>query len=189
VWTGSTNLTEGGIHGQANVGHWIRDAKVAETFHEYWKILATDPGGRQGESASSSRARNTALYEAIAALTPVAATSKDIAPGVTLIFSPRTGDGPLSLLYADLLTTAGRLGCITLAFTVPDRFKEGLKQHTANSPMTFLLLEKEDRPTPNSRKPFVTLNASNNVYEASGSELDTPPRPVGSGVQHAPARP
>jgi hypothetical protein len=43
VWSGSTNLTEGGIHGQANVGHWIRDATTAAKFHQYWELLATDP--------------------------------------------------------------------------------------------------------------------------------------------------
>jgi hypothetical protein len=52
VWTGSTNLTEGGIHGQANVGHWIRDATTAAKFHAYWELLATDPGGRQGDTQS-----------------------------------------------------------------------------------------------------------------------------------------
>ena len=34
VWTGSTNLTDGGIHGQANTGHWIRDAATAARFLE-----------------------------------------------------------------------------------------------------------------------------------------------------------
>ena len=28
VWTGSTNISEGGFTGQTNVGHWIRNAKV-----------------------------------------------------------------------------------------------------------------------------------------------------------------
>jgi phosphatidylserine/phosphatidylglycerophosphate/cardiolipin synthase-like enzyme len=173
VWTGSTNLTDGGIHGQANVGHWIRDSQTAEAFHEYWKILAGDPGGRPGDSNLSTRAKNSALYKAVAALTPAPATSRDVPPGVTPIFSPRSGDVPLDL-YADLLTSAARLGCITFAFTVPDRFKAGLKTHTSDSAVSFLLLEKGDRPTANSPKPFVKLNASNNVYMASGSELGTP---------------
>src|SRR5262249_25636165 len=32
VWTGSTNLTDGGIHGQANVGHWVRAPAVAQSY-------------------------------------------------------------------------------------------------------------------------------------------------------------
>ena len=46
VWTGSTNLTDGGVHGQANVGHWIRDRAVARSFLDYWNLLEQDPGGR-----------------------------------------------------------------------------------------------------------------------------------------------
>jgi phosphatidylserine/phosphatidylglycerophosphate/cardiolipin synthase-like enzyme len=44
VWTGSTNLSVGGIHGQTNVGHWIRNVDVATKFKSYWELLADDPG-------------------------------------------------------------------------------------------------------------------------------------------------
>jgi phosphatidylserine/phosphatidylglycerophosphate/cardiolipin synthase-like enzyme len=43
VWTGSTNITEGGIFGHANVGHRVRDRIVAQRYLRYWKKLATDP--------------------------------------------------------------------------------------------------------------------------------------------------
>jgi phosphatidylserine/phosphatidylglycerophosphate/cardiolipin synthase-like enzyme len=43
VWTGSTNVTEGGIFGHVNVGHRVRDPKVAERYLEYWKQLRGDP--------------------------------------------------------------------------------------------------------------------------------------------------
>lgn len=43
VWTGSTNLTEGGIFGHANVGHLIRDPDLAESYLAYWKELAKNP--------------------------------------------------------------------------------------------------------------------------------------------------
>ena len=43
VWTGSTNITEGGIFGQSNVGHVVRDEKVAKAYNDYWKKLAEDP--------------------------------------------------------------------------------------------------------------------------------------------------
>ena len=42
VWTGSTNLSTGGIHGQTNVGHWVRDTAVADQFARYWQLLAGD---------------------------------------------------------------------------------------------------------------------------------------------------
>jgi len=43
VWTGSTNITEGGIFGHANVGHRVRDRVIAERYLAYWRKLATDP--------------------------------------------------------------------------------------------------------------------------------------------------
>jgi hypothetical protein len=43
VWTGSTNITEGGIFGHANVGHRISDPAVAQQYLEYWDQLVEDP--------------------------------------------------------------------------------------------------------------------------------------------------
>lgn len=43
VWTGSTNITDGGIFGHSNVGHQVRDPKVAAHYLAYWKELAKDP--------------------------------------------------------------------------------------------------------------------------------------------------
>jgi phosphatidylserine/phosphatidylglycerophosphate/cardiolipin synthase-like enzyme len=43
VWTGSTNITEGGIFGHANVGHRISDRAVAKSFLDYWERLSEDP--------------------------------------------------------------------------------------------------------------------------------------------------
>lgn len=43
VWTGSTNITEGGIFGHSNVGHVIRDRTVAASYLGYWHELAGDP--------------------------------------------------------------------------------------------------------------------------------------------------
>ncbi len=43
VWTGSTNITEGGIFGHSNVGHIVRDRRVAGSYLGYWRALADDP--------------------------------------------------------------------------------------------------------------------------------------------------
>lgn len=43
VWTGSTNITEGGIFGHANVGHVVRDRGVAQHYLDFWTKLAGDP--------------------------------------------------------------------------------------------------------------------------------------------------
>ena len=41
VWTGSTNLTYGGVCTQANNGIAIKDAKIADRFFQQWKQLVT----------------------------------------------------------------------------------------------------------------------------------------------------
>jgi phosphatidylserine/phosphatidylglycerophosphate/cardiolipin synthase-like enzyme len=43
VWTGSTNITDGGIFGHSNVGHIIRDQGVAAAYLDYWNMLSQDP--------------------------------------------------------------------------------------------------------------------------------------------------
>ena len=53
VWTGSTNISLGGISGQTNVGHWVRNPGVAAAFAAYWELLATDPGGAPGDAKSA----------------------------------------------------------------------------------------------------------------------------------------
>ena len=171
VWTGSTNLTVGGIHGQANAGHWIRSAATAAEFNAYWELLAKDPGGRAGDSRALVLKRNRALYDAVEAMTPTP-TRDDIPVGITPLFSPRANLAPLEL-YVELLDKAKDLACVTFAFSVPAPFKAALKDNTSAGPLCFLLLEKEDRPSARSTKPFVRLNATNNVYQASGAELRT----------------
>jgi phosphatidylserine/phosphatidylglycerophosphate/cardiolipin synthase-like enzyme len=178
VWTGSANLTNGGIHGQANVGHWIRDGKTAAAFLDYWTLLAADPGGVHDDTASKRLAKNAAFYAEVDRLSPVPASvpspARDRIPaGVTPIFSPRGPLTPLEL-YVALLDEASELACITFAFTVPLPFKTALQNNTAAGPLVFMLLEKRDRPSGNSTVPFVRLDANNNVYQASGSELETP---------------
>ncbi len=172
VWTGSTNLTNGGIHGQANVGHWVRNPATAKVYLDYWTLLAGDPGGKVGDSTSVVRAKNEALYEAVATLTPTP-QSDGISVGITPVFSPRIGLDLLAL-YVSLLSGASKLSCATFAFTIASLFKDALAKNTSSGPLCFLLLESEDRPGAKGDKPFVRLNAKNNVYEASGSEISTP---------------
>src|SRR5919206_24901 len=42
VWTGSTNISAGGIFGHSNVGHAIWDDDIAQRYLDYWERLA-DP--------------------------------------------------------------------------------------------------------------------------------------------------
>jgi phosphatidylserine/phosphatidylglycerophosphate/cardiolipin synthase-like enzyme len=173
VWTGSTNLTQGGIAGQTNVGHWVRDSPTALAFQGYWNLLAGDPGGRTGDPRSQVVAANTAFRDAVEQLSPVPANLHDVPTGVTPVFSPRRSTEVLEG-YAELLDTAVREGCVTFAFGVGAAFKDLLKDNTTQNAIVFMLLEKQDRPDPRHPTAFVRINARNNVYEAWGSYLDNP---------------
>jgi phosphatidylserine/phosphatidylglycerophosphate/cardiolipin synthase-like enzyme len=173
VWTGSTNLSRGGIHGQTNVGHWVRDRSTAERFAAYWQLLADDPGGRDADSRRESERRNAAFEAAVQELSPAPADLREVPAGITAVFSPRPDTAVLGS-YARLLDSAKDQGCITLAFGISSVFKELLADNTANSQLVFVLLEKKDEPRRGDKTPFVRINATNNVYKAWGAFLHDP---------------
>jgi phosphatidylserine/phosphatidylglycerophosphate/cardiolipin synthase-like enzyme len=173
VWTGSTNLTLGGIAGQTNVGHWVRDGATALAFLGYWNLLAADPGGRSGDARSDVLAKNKAFRDAVEQLSPVPTDLRTVPVGVTPVFSPRRTTAVLDS-YEVLLDTATREGCITFAFGVGAGFKELLQDNTPLNAIVFMLLESRDRPDPDDPSAFVRINASNNVYQAWGSFLENP---------------
>lgn len=128
VWTGSTNITEGGIFGHSNLAHVVDDPKVAGKFLKYWKELAEDP------AAADLRAWNDEN-------TPV----PDGPPpkGTTVIFSPRGSIDALQY-YADLMNDAASGVFFTAAFGVNARLRRVLA--TDKPYLRYLLLEREDRP-------------------------------------------
>ncbi len=173
VWTGSTNLSMGGIHGQTNVGHWIRDRGTAEAFLAYWTLVHADPGSRKGDSRSKALERNAAQRKAIEALGKIPESIEEAPAGITTVFSPRTGTKILDL-YFDMIDTAGVSGYITLAFGITKAFKDKLQDNTSKSQIVFLMLEKRDKPSKKNPDAFVAINARNNVYSAWGSYLKDP---------------
>lgn len=77
-------------------------------------------------------------------------------------------------VYAAALDESASLGCITLALGIGALFKDRLALSDGTSPLTFLMLEKKDKPRTGSTKPFVRLGARQNVYAAWGSYLRDP---------------
>ncbi len=173
VWTGSTNLTLGGVAGQTNVGHWVRDPATALAFQGYWNLLASDPGGRSDDSRADVLAKNKTFRDAVEQLSPVPADLRTVPTGVTPVFSPRRTTAVLDA-YEVLLDTATREGCITFAFGVGRGFKQLLADNTAQNAIVFMLLESRDHPAPGDPSANVSINASNNVYQAWGSYLENP---------------
>jgi phosphatidylserine/phosphatidylglycerophosphate/cardiolipin synthase-like enzyme len=173
VWTGSTNISLGGFSGQTNVGHWVRDADVAEQFDAYWKLLKSDPGAIAGLERAEANKANKALRDAVGKLRDVPESIEDVPEGVTTIFSPRAGLKVLNL-YVNMVDSASSCSCITLAFGISKAFKDELVNNSAVNAIVFMLLEKKDAPNKRAKDPFVPLTTVNNVYQAWGSLIDDP---------------
>ncbi|GLK85527.1 phospholipase D-like domain-containing protein [Ancylobacter defluvii] len=173
VWTGSTNLSMGGIHGQTNVGHWLRDPGVAGHFKAYWALLATDPGKTGAEDAAGARKAMAACRKSVGDLLATPTDWRTIPAGTTPVFSPRAA-GQVLEMYAAALDESASLGCITLAFGIGALFKEKLVLNDGAGPLMFLMLEKQDKARKGATKPFVRLGAKHNVYSAWGSYIEDP---------------
>jgi hypothetical protein len=113
VWTGSTNISEGGIFGHANVGHAVDDPALAASYLEYWKKLASDP--------TVGQLKATAL-----ATSPLPAGAPPL--GTTVLFSPRDDADSTATLewYADRIREASRVVCISFAFNYDEVFQAAL---------------------------------------------------------------
>jgi phosphatidylserine/phosphatidylglycerophosphate/cardiolipin synthase-like enzyme len=175
VWTGSTNISEGGIFGQTNVGHWVRDEETAKKFKTYWDILSKDPGGKSEDLLQEKKEKNKAFKKEVMQLQEdiIPDNLKNLPKGITTIFSPRTTNTMLKT-YAALLDSAQDYAAITLAFGISDVFREILADNTTKDQITFMLLEKKDMPKEGNDDEFTYLRAGNNVYQASGSYIKDP---------------
>ncbi|MBI5025669.1 MAG: hypothetical protein HZC12_02865 [Nitrospirae bacterium] len=175
VWTGSTNISDGGIFGQTNVGHWVKNEAAAKKFKEYWEVLSKDPGGEPDDERSEKIKKNNAFKKEVFAIEGDIDSDQisEIPIGATPIFSPRKG---LTMLetYAQMLDSANDYSAITLAFGINDVFKKLLVDNTSKDQITFMLLEKKDKPNPRSKKQFTYVGAGNNVYKAWGSYIKDP---------------
>lgn len=126
VWTGSTNITEGGIFGHSNVGHIIRDPKIAAAYLDYWNTLRQDPGAKKLRSWCDIN-------------TPVPAHDDTETQLMCPIFSCR---GSLEALqyYADRMDSAKHSVFLTAAFGINKLFQGILKE--SKPYLRFILLDK-----------------------------------------------
>lgn len=152
VWTGSTNISEGGIFGQTNVGHWIRERQVADNFYRYWEYLHADPTGRKLRDQTESIQEDFGLL--------------DMGDQMKTIFSPRHKETMLKT-YAELLDSATSVSCITLAFGVNKYIKNIIEDNTDKSHLIYMMLEEDDTDISD----YIT---EHNVVKAVGSYFKDP---------------
>lgn len=127
VWTGSTNITEGGIFGHSNVGQLVRDPAIATKYLAYWEELSKDP--------QASKLRS---WTEEATPVPQGEPAKD---SITAIFSPRPSLEALEW-YAAQMGAAGTAVFFTAAFGVNDLIADVLTED--KDYLRYILLEKED---------------------------------------------
>ena len=127
VWTGSTNISAGGIFGHSNVGHAVFDATIAQQYLDYWSFLWETPD-----------VANAALAKRNNQTTPT--PPGDPNPNsITALFSPRNG-GTLQW-YADRMDRAQDIVCFTVAFTIAAPFATVLKKQ--NDVSRYILKDKD----------------------------------------------
>jgi phosphatidylserine/phosphatidylglycerophosphate/cardiolipin synthase-like enzyme len=141
VWTGSTNFTAGGIFGQSNVGHIIRDEDVAARYLEYWQKLSTDPKKKSAKKdPCDAGIRNWTVIHQPDLTGPPEEHS------ITPIFSPRLTTGMLQW-YSDRLAAATSSVHFTAAFGVSQEMGEKLVEHWTgpkNAPyLRYIMLESK----------------------------------------------
>jgi phosphatidylserine/phosphatidylglycerophosphate/cardiolipin synthase-like enzyme len=159
VWTGSTNMTEGGIFGHSNVGHIVRDPGVAAQYLQYWEKLSEDPAMSRRLADDEIRPWNDKNSPVPNDAPPAAST--------IAIFSPR---GSLTALewYAHLMDKAETAVFLTAAFGVTDVFEEVFAED--KDYLRYLLLEKEDNNMETLRRDLDNRIAVGNVLGKSAFE-------------------
>jgi phosphatidylserine/phosphatidylglycerophosphate/cardiolipin synthase-like enzyme len=116
VWTGSTNISDGGIFGHSNVGHTVWDPGVAKIYLDYW--------GRLAKNLTPTKLRKP---NRLATPTPV---GRPPANSVTVLLSARDEKDSNATLqwYADRMNDATRLVCFTVAFNLDAVFQGVISQ-------------------------------------------------------------
>ncbi len=129
VWTGSTNISEGGIFGHSNVGHAVRDPAVAAQYLEYWTELQGDPDV-------------PTLRDWVRPHSPFDPATLTASPAIHTLFSPRHGNAPLAW-YAKRFADAQVVSHITLPFGMSTDFETPLNADTGTA-LHYVLLDKAD---------------------------------------------
>lgn len=157
VWTGSTNISAGGIFGHSNVGHIVWDEAVAADYLRYWEQLAVP-------TVKSSELRALAQE--------VGATPDGKPPGnrVLRVFSPRDPEdddsvAPTLHWYGELLASAKRIACMTFAFNFDEVFQAVIRGET--DAQSYLIFDKAV-----SGATETDIRQNRNAVVAIGSKLE-----------------
>lgn len=116
VWTGSTNITPGGIYGHSNVGHLVTDEAVAARYLGYWQQLAADPEPEHMQGWTETDSPLPALN----GQAPI------VDAGSHAVFSPRRTNAALDR-YMELIRAAQQSVFMTAAFGIGRYFEPAFR--------------------------------------------------------------
>ncbi len=133
IWTGSTNWTEAGLFGHANVGHAYWNPDIARHYLDYWTQLAANPPAAPIKAWDST---NTTI--------PKDAATGQALPGVHAIYSPRNDDSALDW-YAELIRQATGGIFLSAPFGISASIKTVLEQHVDH--LRYVLVDQENSRT------------------------------------------
>ncbi len=142
VWTGSTNISDGGIFGHSNVGHIVHDAGVAGKYLDYWNALCNSIEPPPPASKPFSETRTDPGKSGLSARNNSATPTPDGRPAagsITALFSPR--DPKTLQWYAKRMAEAGEIVCFTVAFSLAKDFEPFLEADS--NVLRFVLSDKQ----------------------------------------------
>ena len=146
VWTGSTNLTDGGIYGQSNVGQIMRNEDIAKQYFDYWTQISGDPKGSKARDWLAENNPNLKLRDPANPTAPMDDFPENF---VGAIFSPRKDYGMMDW-YAERIKEAKNSVFLTSAFSIDKRFaaifNKDSEHGDKNSFLRYLIVESESAP-------------------------------------------
>jgi phosphatidylserine/phosphatidylglycerophosphate/cardiolipin synthase-like enzyme len=156
VWTGSTNISAGGIFGHSNVGHAIWDAPLAQRYLDYWERLAEPDVTRKLLVESNLEVEPTPAHN-----------SAPPADRMLTLFSPRDDKDTLETLhwYADLMASAQQILCMTFAFNLDAVFSEVLER--PGKTLRYAVFDKNLEPAEETK-----IDHAGNTVIAVGAKLE-----------------
>ena len=189
VWTGSTNMSQGGISGQTNVGHWVRNAgrggRASPPTGSSWRPIPAR--ARRREDVATKK--NAAYRAAVGRRRRWSPTDRG---------RPRERPPSSARGRGDAVLDALRRAASTRPRTRPrspspsasgDVFKEPLRDNTQQSPLVFILLEKKDVPDPEQQDAVRGDQRVEQRLQGVGLLHPGPGLPVGARDERAAARP
>jgi len=155
VWTGSTNISAGGIFGHSNVGHAIWEKGIAQRYLDYWERLADPDVTRKP------------LAEANLEAEPTPTRTAPPEDRILTLFCPRDDKETLETLnwYAALMGSAKRIVCMTFAFNLEDLFLEVLKR--ADQTLRYAVFDKHLKAGAEDE-----IELAHNTVIAAGAKLE-----------------